>query len=54
LNAEVSSEEDIPIEHSRDQDKIWFYATTFAVPLPLLGIAVWVGRRRRRTSEASA
>jgi hypothetical protein len=54
LNAEVSSEEDIPIEHSREQDKIWFYATTFAVPLPLLGLAAWVGRRRRRSSEASS
>ena len=52
LNAEVSSEEDIPIEHSRDRDKIWFYATTFGVPLPLLGLAAWVSRRRRRPSEA--
>ncbi|HKU41692.1 MAG TPA: DUF4350 domain-containing protein [Polyangiales bacterium] len=51
LNAEVSSEEDIPIEHSRDKDKLWFYATTFAVPLPLLGLGVWVSRRRRRSGE---
>jgi ABC-type long-subunit fatty acid transport system fused permease/ATPase subunit len=54
LNAEVSSEEDIPIEHSRDRDKLWFYATTFGVPLPLLGLAAWVSRRRRRPSEAGA
>jgi hypothetical protein len=54
LNAEVSSEEDIPIEHSRDKDKLWFYATTFAFPLPLLGLGVWVARRRRRSGEASA
>jgi hypothetical protein len=53
LNAEVSSEEDVPIEHSRQQDKIWFYATTFGVPLPLLGLAAWVSRRRRRPSEAA-
>lgn len=52
LNAEVSSEEDVPIEHSRDKDKLWFYATTFAVPLPLLGVGVWVSRRRRRAGEA--
>jgi hypothetical protein len=51
LNAEVSSEEDVPIEHSRDQDKLWFYATTFAVPLPLLGLSAWVARRRRRPAE---
>ncbi|HKP63678.1 MAG TPA: DUF4350 domain-containing protein [Polyangiales bacterium] len=54
LNAEVSSEEDIPIEHSRDKDKLWFYATTFAVPLPLLGLGVWVSRRRRRGGEVSS
>ncbi len=50
LNAEVSSEEDIPIEHSRDKDKLWFYATTFAAPMPLLGLGMWVARRRRRRS----
>jgi len=51
LSAEVSSEEDVPIQHSRDQDKIYFYATTFAVPLPLLALSVWVSRRRRRPAE---
>lgn len=53
LNAEVSSEEDIPIEHTRDKDKLYFYATTFAVPMPLLGLGVWVARRRRRSGEKS-
>ena len=52
LNASVSSEEDVPIEHSRAQDKLWFYATTFAMPVPLLGLAAWVSRRRRRPVEA--
>jgi ABC-type long-subunit fatty acid transport system fused permease/ATPase subunit len=51
LGAEVSSEEDVPIQHSRDQDKLYFYATTFAVPLPLLALSVWVSRRRRRPAE---
>jgi len=54
LNAEVSSEEDVPIQHSREQDKLWFYATTFAVPLPLLGLGAWVARRRRRPAEGGA
>lgn len=54
LNAEVSSEEDIPIEHSREQDKLWFYATTFGVPLPLLALSAWVSRRRRRTVEKAS
>jgi len=53
LSAQVSSEEDVPIQHSRDQDKLWFYATTFAVPLPLLGVAAWVSRRRRRPAEGA-
>jgi len=51
LSAEVASEEDVPIQHSRDQDKLYFYATTFAVPLPLLALSVWVSRRRRRPAE---
>jgi hypothetical protein len=51
LGAEVASEEDVPIQHSRDQDKLYFYATTFAVPIPLVALSMWVARRRRRPSE---
>ncbi len=54
LSAEVSSEEDVPLPHTRDQDKLWFYATTFAMPMPVLGIGLWVARRRRRRAEASS
>jgi hypothetical protein len=54
LNAEVSSEEDIAIEHTRDKDKLYFYATTFAIPMPLFGLGLWVARRRRRSGEKSA
>jgi hypothetical protein len=50
LPAEVSSEEDLPLEHSRDEDKIWFYATTFAVPVPVALLGLFVGRRRRKAS----
>ena len=46
------SEEDVPIEHTRDEDKIWFYATSFGVPLPLLGVGVWVATRRKRRARA--
>jgi hypothetical protein len=52
IAVDVSSEEDIPIEHTRDEDKLWFYATTFAVPLPLALLGAWVARMRRRRSEA--
>jgi hypothetical protein len=54
LSGEVSSEEDIAIEHSREQDKVWFYATTFAVPAPILLLGVWVARSRRKRSEVKS
>jgi hypothetical protein len=54
LNAEATSEEDVPIEHSREQDKVWFYATTFLVPAPIVLVGSWVARRRRRGAEAKS
>lgn len=54
LSGEVSSEEDIAIEHSREQDKIWFYASTFAVPAPILLLGAWVARRRRKRAEGKS
>ena len=48
VGGEVESEEDIAIEHRDDGDKVWFYATTFAAPLPLLLVGLWLGRRNRR------
>jgi hypothetical protein len=51
LPAEASSEEDLPIEHSRDADKLWFYMTTFAVPVPVALLGLWVSRRRRKASS---
>lgn len=53
IAASLTSEEDIPIEHTRDEDKIWFYATAFGVPLPLLAFGLWMARRRRKRSEGS-
>jgi hypothetical protein len=51
LPSEVSSEEDVPLQHTREKDKLWFYATTFGVPMPVAGLGWWVARRRRRRSE---
>jgi len=48
VSGTLSSEEDVPIEHRKDDDLIWFYATTFGIPIPLLILAWWVRRRRRR------
>ena len=48
---QTASEEDVAIEHTREEDKVWFYGTTLAAPLPLFGIGIWVAlqRRKRRT-----
>jgi ABC-type uncharacterized transport system involved in gliding motility auxiliary subunit len=54
LSGEVSSEEDVAIEHTSEQDKVWFYATTFAVPAPIVGLGLWVARRRRRRAEVKS
>ncbi len=45
---DVTSEEDERIEHTPEEDRYWFYGTSFGVPLPLFGIAIWVGLRRSR------
>ena len=45
---DTTSEEDILIEHTQEEDKIWFWATSFGAPLPLFGIAIWVATRRRK------
>jgi hypothetical protein len=54
LGAEVSSEEDIKIVHTREADKLWFYATTFGVPLPVAGLGLWMARRRRKRAERAS
>lgn len=53
ITAATTSEEDVPIEHSRGEDKLWFYGTTFAAPLPLLALAWWVASRQRRKESGS-
>lgn len=50
LSGEVADVEDVPLMHTRDEDKIWFYGTVLGMPLSLLGVAA-LARRRRRTSR---
>ncbi|MGF1468967.1 MAG: Gldg family protein [Sandaracinaceae bacterium] len=45
----TATEEDVPIQHTRDEDQLWFYGTSFGAPLPLLLIGLVVARRRRRS-----
>lgn len=52
IRIDTVSEEDVPIQHTRDEDKIWFYGTTFGAPIPVLLAGLVVTLRRRRRSEA--
>lgn len=45
---EVSSEEDVRIEHTKQEDLAWFYATIFGAPMLVLGLGVVTSRRSRR------
>ncbi|MGH7506996.1 MAG: Gldg family protein [Longimicrobiales bacterium] len=52
LAGETTSEEDVPIVHTRAEDVAWFYATIFGAPLLLLALGLFgVRRRRRGTAE---
>ncbi|MDH5672325.1 MAG: GldG family protein [Myxococcales bacterium] len=54
IGGDVTSEQDIPIEHSSEEDKVWFYATTFGVPVPVVAVGLMIARRRRRRGEKKA
>jgi hypothetical protein len=45
---EPSSEEDVRIEHTKQKDLIWFYATIFGAPALIGGLGFWYSRRARR------
>lgn len=44
----VSSEEDVRIVHTKEQDVVWFYSTIFAVPLVVLGAGIAYNKLRGR------
>jgi hypothetical protein len=45
---ETSQETDLPIVHTRDKDKLWFYSTILTAPLLVLAIGFLYMRRVRR------
>lgn len=55
LAGEIVAEKDVVIEHTRNQDEVWFYATIVGAPLFVLGFGFWFGwwRRTRRERRAS-
>jgi hypothetical protein len=46
-----NTEEDLPIQHMRGDEWLWFYLPVVAVPLAVLGAGLW---RLRRKSQAGA
>lgn len=42
----TQTEEDVPIVHTRDEDEVWFYGTSFGLPIPFLLAGAWLSRRR--------
>jgi hypothetical protein len=47
IAGEIVSEDDVPIQHTRSQDQIWFYVTIVGVPLVVLGVGLLLTLRRR-------
>jgi len=50
----ITTTEDVRIEHTRDKDKIWFYATIFGAPALLLGVGLVATRRSRSDKRGRA
>ncbi|RMG93335.1 MAG: hypothetical protein D6705_18980 [Deltaproteobacteria bacterium] len=48
LSGRTESEEDVKIEHTKEDQAKWFYATVLGVPVLVLGAGAFHVRRRRR------
>ncbi|MFL5320506.1 MAG: DUF4350 domain-containing protein [Myxococcaceae bacterium] len=44
----ISNQQDVPIQHTRQQDVFWFYSTIFLAPAVVLGFGFFMSRRRPR------
>jgi ABC-type uncharacterized transport system len=53
FSGEVNNEEDIRIEHTKQKDLAWFYATIFGAPALVLGLGLFYGRRSRQKGGRS-
>jgi hypothetical protein len=53
LAGELSTEEDVRIEHTKQQDLAWFYSTIFGIPVLVLTFGTWLSRRARGGSGAT-
>lgn len=50
-STKVESEEDVPVEHTRDQDTWWFWGVVVGAPLAMLALG-WVVLRIRRGNRS--
>jgi hypothetical protein len=51
ISGEVSQEQDLPIVHTKKEDKAWFYGTVFAAPVLVLVLGYLMTRTRRRRAS---
>lgn len=49
----ASVADDAPIRHTRDEDTLWFYGTTFLAPGAVIGFGAVINRLRRRRRPAT-
>lgn len=49
----IESSDDVRIQHTKQQDKAYFYLTIFGAPALVLGVGLWLSRRWRRRGERS-
>jgi hypothetical protein len=47
---EITSNEDVRIEHTKEKDQVWFWATILVAPAMVLGLGLFITRRGRRAS----
>jgi gliding motility-associatede transport system auxiliary component len=53
ITGTITTEEDVPVAHTRDQDRAWFYISTLAAPALVLAIGFVVTRRRRPARKSA-
>ena len=51
LAGALSNEDDVPVQHTRRQDGVWFYSAVFVMPAAVLGLGALVTRRRTRRAR---
>jgi hypothetical protein len=47
ITGAITTEEDVPVAHTRKQDIAWFYSSIFAAPILVLAAGFGLTRRRR-------